>query len=137
MKSCVDELLALLLRPAKIHVASAQENALRRALSRYDCDIVQGPQWYGADLVVVDADHPLATSLVKQAKQNAVPALLLVGAYDLDRAVALSRISVVGLLGHPVTSADFDQLFKVLKIRACEKGADCEDQRPAMIPQIS
>jgi hypothetical protein len=42
---------------------------------------------------------------------------------DVGCASKLARISVVGILAHPVTADDIEQLFRVLKIRAREKTA--------------
>ena len=122
MKSMVDELLLLLLRPVRICLATAREASVLTALGRYECEVVgETASMPGVDLLIVDAGRPRAEALVREAKKHRVPVLVLLD--DVGCASKLARISVVGILAHPVTADDIEQLFRVLKIRAREKTA--------------
>lgn len=126
--SCVDELLALLLRPVRVFLATNAEASIESILRRrYECEIIRGDNVTGADLLILDSVAGQAEQLVSQAQRLDIPVLVLWN--DAESLLRLARIGAVGALAHTLNAEDFEHIFKALKIHAREREAS---QQPAL-----
>lgn len=134
--SCVDELLALLLRPVRVYLATTREAVIVDALGRFECEVIHGDnELTAADVAIVDANYPGVKALLVKAAQLAIPVVVLIGAFD--DVSTLAKSAMFGVMAYPVTPADIDRLFRTLKIKARERPVPPAPTRVDLAPQLS
>lgn len=138
--SAVDELLAKLIRPARVLLVEddvdAAEPFVQWLTNYYECELhwvkdgesaIQFVESTGdpLDIVFIDLVLPRASGVdvlrVLKRKMPDVPVLIVTGMPSSELATEAAALGVVGLFIKPVSAAALKNVFRVYKIRARDR----------------